>query len=546
MTRKLQIKGLLAAGIFAAGSSLFAQVQYNELDDFGTAIMDINNQGHGVLMGGYYDFATNGLTPPETGIYGTAAINDNEDVIGLMDDGLGNIVPGMRVGGVWTAFPSSVPLDEEDTLYDVSENGIWVVGQTGWDAGTNTAWGFIYNTDTQEFRLLESVLYEYSAAYGVNNDGYAVGWVDDLPTGTLRMPALFNPDGSITLLGEDSGEGSGISNNGKVAGRLSGLPFIYDMATDTLETFSIPSGAYTASFASISDTGIAFGYSEYPGFVRKPIIYHPDLGEDPQLLADVLTGFGIDASELAGTGYRISSDGNYVCGFTDGPAFMAIGWAVFFDGQLIGGGSEDPCEEKTVMECNVEYTAELIPDSGVWNNYPDVSYNYPGSEKVWEFTAPVSGTYTFNLDQGTQDADFFLMDSCGNTGINILEWYWTGESNEQIDLEEGVTYYLIADLYQSAATPTTVTVKVECPEMGVSDMNSFDFAYYPNPVKDVLNINSQKTVKSVEAYNMAGQKVISTKTHNGQIDLTSLSGGTYVFKAVLEGGQVETFKIIKK
>ncbi|MGB3452853.1 MAG: T9SS type A sorting domain-containing protein [Moheibacter sp.] len=546
MTRKLQIKGLLVAGIFAAGSSLFAQVQYNQLDDFGTAIMDINNQGHGVLMGGYYDFATNALTPPETGVYGTAAINDNDDVLGMMDDGAGNIVPGMRVGGVWTAFPSSVPLTEDDTLYDVSENGIWVVGQTGWDPGTDTAWGFIYNTDTQEFRLLESALYEYSAAYAVNNDGYAVGWVDDLPSGTLRMPAVFNPDGSITLLGEDDGEGAGISNNGKVVGRFMGQPFIYDMATDTMESFNLPADAFTAAFASISDNGIAFGYAEYPGFARLPIIYHPDLGADPQLLSDVLTGFGIDASELAGTGYKISSDGNYVCGFTDGPAFMAMGWAVFFDGQLIDSGSEDPCEEKTVMECNVEYTAELIPNAGVWTNYPGVSYNYPGSEKVWEFTAPVSGTYTFDLNQGTQDADFFLMDSCGNTGVNILGWYWTGEENEQIDLEEGVTYYLIADLYQSASQPTTVTVKVECPEMGVNDMSSFDFAYYPNPVKDVLNIKSQKTVKSVEAYNMAGQQVISTKTLNGQIDLTSLSAGTYVFKAVLEGGQVETFKVIKK
>ena len=86
-----------------------------------------------------------------------------------------------------------------------------------------------------------------------------------------------------------------------------------------------------------------------------------------------------------------------------------------------------------------------------------------------------------------------------------------------------------------------------CEELGVSDMNSFDFAYYPNPVKDVLNIKSQKEVKSVEVFNLTGQKVVSsTKVLNGQINVNALTAGTYVFKVILDDGQVETFKIIKK
>ena len=86
-----------------------------------------------------------------------------------------------------------------------------------------------------------------------------------------------------------------------------------------------------------------------------------------------------------------------------------------------------------------------------------------------------------------------------------------------------------------------------CEELGVSDMTSFDFAYYPNPVKDVLNINAKKGVESVSAFNLAGQQVIKdAKVSNGQIDVNSLTPGTYVFRVTLEGGQVETFKIIKK
>ena len=389
--------------------------------------------------------------------------------------------------------------------------------------------------------------------------------------------------------------------------------------------------------------------------------------------------------------------------------------------------SEDPCDNKTIAQCGVEYSAELIPDSGEWVNYTDVPFDYTGSEKVWQFTAPAQGLYIFELDQGAEDADFLLMDACDNNGINILEWYWTGEQTEYINLDEGQTVYLIADLYSFATAPTTVTVKITCPdennqpqepdydcfqgdgltssfdeafnieatnlyrvaddftvsegtlftirqitidvnqqqipdiavinirednngtpggiletitmsptssifyaasfgdpvyhltfdlaepltfnqgtywiepkmstpvletvwwlatstgshgaspmlseddgvtwtadnngyqmvffvagdceddEMGIKDMTSSDFSYYPNPVKDVLNIKSEKTIQSVEVFNMAGQKVLnSSRIQNGQIDLSSVNPGIYVIRVILDNKQIETFKINKK
>lgn len=126
----------------------------------------------------------------------------------------------------------------------------------------------------------------------------------------------------------------------------------------------------------------------------------------------------------------------------------------------------DPCDEKVTMECGVEYTADLEPNSGSWTNYTGVTYSYDGSEQVWEFTAPEDGNYEFILDEGDADADFFLMDDCSNEAGNVLGTaYWTGENDsETAELEGGVTYYLIADLYSSS--PTTVSVQVNCPDSG--------------------------------------------------------------------------------
>src|SRR5690606_9581003 len=86
-----------------------------------------------------------------------------------------------------------------------------------------------------------------------------------------------------------------------------------------------------------------------------------------------------------------------------------------------------------------------------------------------------------------------------------------------------------------------------CEDLGLNDLNSFDFAYHPNPVKDVLNISSKKEIENVSVFNLAGQKVLNNaKVSNNQVDVSALASGTYVFKVTLEGGQIETFKIIKK
>lgn len=88
----------------------------------------------------------------------------------------------------------------------------------------------------------------------------------------------------------------------------------------------------------------------------------------------------------------------------------------------------------------------------------------------------------------------------------------------------------------------------ECnPALGVSDMSSSDFAYYPNPANDIVNIRTKKTITSVTVYNMAGQKIWSHgKIKNGQIDISTLPKGEYMFKVTLKEGAKETFKIIKK
>lgn len=120
---------------------------------------------------------------------------------------------------------------------------------------------------------------------------------------------------------------------------------------------------------------------------------------------------------------------------------LLTGVTMFSNTKNVPGNSQTqlPCDEKIVMECDTVYTADLVPNSGHWTNYTSVPYNYTGSEQVFEFTAPASGLYIMDLDQGAGDADFMIMDDCSNTAGNVIDFYWTGEQSEYIELEEGTT-----------------------------------------------------------------------------------------------------------
>ena len=654
MRRQLRIKEITFSIFALIGLSVSGQVQLNQLEGFGVAIYDINNSGQGIHGNGYYDFATNSSSTTEAGVMQTVALNDANQVLGLVDDGAGGYAPAYRNEGVWSSFPTTTFDPATDyTLYDISENGIWVVGQTGWTP-ENGAWGFIYNTQTEEFTLLSSDLYEYGAAYGVNNNGIAVGWVDDLPVGTVRMPAYFSADGTITLIQVSYGEANGINENNQVVGYVDGAPFIYNINAGELTTFSLPADFMSATFADISDNGVAIGYAEMAGFSRRPIIYHPDLGTDPLLLGDVLTQYGIDASGLIGTGYRISSDGNYVCGWGDGPAFLAPGWAVFFDdlllaesectlncpgnivvdaplgatGVVVGYGisysceGDDPDGTEVVLVNGLPSGAEFpIGTTTVYHElrdgegnvldscsftvtvndaYCNSSYNgyvepitYVGFAGIDNTTSAGLGAspqneYFLDITGTVQQGETYPIVLEGNTGGEYTDYFtvyidWdqdgtfstterypigsltnsTGEDGQQltgeiavpVDATLGATRMRIVKNWDSSPMNScgeydygqTEDYTLLVGLMGASDLNGNGFTYYPNPVKDYLNIHSSKTIESVSVYNLAGQAITSqAKAIQGKINMGNLPEGVYVVRVAFEGGRTETFKVIKK
>lgn len=82
--------------------------------------------------------------------------------------------------------------------------------------------------------------------------------------------------------------------------------------------------------------------------------------------------------------------------------------------------------------------------------------------------------------------------------------------------------------------------------LSTDNFNQFQFKFFPNPVRDNLNISANTTIDKIELFNLLGNhiKTIKLNAQNNRISLTGLSSGVYILKTYIQGN-VGTQKLIK-
>ncbi|WP_299335587.1 T9SS type A sorting domain-containing protein [uncultured Psychroserpens sp.] len=83
--------------------------------------------------------------------------------------------------------------------------------------------------------------------------------------------------------------------------------------------------------------------------------------------------------------------------------------------------------------------------------------------------------------------------------------------------------------------------------LGVDDNTFEGFTYFPNPVKDVLTLDSPRAIDSVEIFNMLGQRIIAVDSQNTiqNIDMSNIQSGAYIVKVSI-GDQTKAIRVIKE
>ncbi|RZM13483.1 MAG: T9SS type A sorting domain-containing protein [Pedobacter sp.] len=155
-----------------------------------------------------------------------------------------------------------------------------------------------------------------------------------------------------------------------------------------------------------------------------------------------------------------------------------------------------------------------------------------------------------DMPTGAQSQDFSEGQTLADlevTGDNIM-WYSDEALNFALPattpLTSGTTYYAVqmdGDC-TSDSLAVTVTEILSAPGFELSSLK-----YYPNPVKDKLNISYSGEISSVVIYNMVGQQVLNVApdANNAEINTASLPLGTYIC-TVTSRGATGTVKIIKQ
>lgn len=84
-----------------------------------------------------------------------------------------------------------------------------------------------------------------------------------------------------------------------------------------------------------------------------------------------------------------------------------------------------------------------------------------------------------------------------------------------------------------------------CAPLAVNDSANAKFSFYPNPVKDFLNVSTNAKLDTVSIHNISGQKVAS-KIVDNKIDMSKLTPGVYIVSITLANGTQQSFKVVKQ
>jgi len=251
-------------------------------------------------------------------------------------------------------------------------------------------------------------------------------------------------------------------------------------------------------------------------------------------------------------GINASNEGN----FWDGTTFVS-GVLTVNPPQV---PSNDECATPIVLtvgdvfETNQTETTNFGATLSVGTTPTCGNFNFDtvGKDVWYSVTVPASGSLTIETRGNGGLADTAIEVYSGDCGALVVV-----DCND--DMDAGGLYSMLSLTERTADEVLYIRVwgyngatgnfllSAYDASLSAIEFDSSNFSSYPNPVKDVLNVSYIQTISSVEVFNLLGQKVMS-KTLNaneGQIDLNSLSNGTYLVKVATESG-TKTIKIVKQ
>lgn len=227
---------------------------------------------------------------------------------------------------------------------------------------------------------------------------------------------------------------------------------------------------------------------------------------------------------------------------------------------LAPGVANDDCETATALETGATFEEHAIVATNVGATKtlgqpnPTCAIFGFGGDVWFSAVVPADGNITIEVqaDPGSPLIDTGLSafsGDCSNLttiGCSDDEGVDAFSRLNLTGLTPGETIYARVWEYAND-TFGTFQVSAWNPTLKSKDFSISSLKFYPNPVKDMLEISAKQSIKMVEIYNMIGQKVLNKllQSDHGKVDMTTLSQGTYLVKVITDES-AETIKVVKE
>ena len=387
------------------------------------------------------------------------------------------------------------------------------------DNGTGITQGQYYDFGTDALTDMEP---EATGLNAINNNGEVSGsmYYDEpnfifqpaVKKDNVWVPIGWFPDSNPS---ESSFSTYGISPNGKyVTGQMSkGCcdfgTFLYDTETEELFEIFDPNGEALAGY-TVNNDGIVGGWLDQPnssGTLRVPAYFNKE-GEINLIPDGQLPTFQVNAIN------DINSSNTMVGDFDGQPFIFDLATETFTTFAPPSGNSA---------------TFTSISDNGIAVGYDDVDFE-------------VREAIIYHPNLGSQPV--YLKDVLTDLGVTIDTP--DGMMGTAIAVSPNGNY-VVGWVNGPPMFAEGWIVNLDDMILGTAAFSQNQVSFYPNPVKDILNINSTKTIDLVEVYNITGQKVstISSFGNNRQVDLSGFTSGVYMVK-VAGTNFSKTIKVVKE
>ena len=332
--------------------------------------------------------------------------------------------------------------------------------------------------------------------------------------------------------------------------------------------FTTPAACEVISAAFIDTlTDVSIDFSWTAPATGTPVGYNWEVNADGSGQGGTVLASGNTAGTTASSGNVLTADTDYEIWIqTDcGPDGTSVWDGPYgFTTQAGPPPANDDCltAQSVMQETDIvdaasatAYPGTIVgaTDSGV---AAEVCNGFTGTanDDVWysfeALTPNVNITYEIAWDGVAQ----LYSGACGSLVVVDCadDTFGTGPQEEiqATGLTVGATYYTRIYQYGTSSTAgKTFDLKIWSPDtLGTEEFESENaFTYFPNPVKNELQLNAQKDIQNVTVVNMLGQEVLRTAPNavESTISMSELSQGTY-FVQVTIGDVTETVRIIKQ